>query len=183
MFDAPSRTTRPRKTPLKSFRSLTHLGKLRRRGEIPVERKRQLLTAWFAACGATCGECGVRMVRQKPGDDFQLPHNATIDHIKARGLGGTNSLRNLRIICHSCNNAKSHEENRELERRKKMYRQRAFKAARTRARKKARAIEKVISKAAMKAYHKAKSSGATETEAKTKARERRAELETKQVAA
>ena len=34
----------------------------------------------------------------------------TVDHIKARSLGGTNHLSNLQTLCDSCNAAKSREE-------------------------------------------------------------------------
>lgn len=178
MFDGPARGPRkPRKKPLKSFRSLTHLRPLRRRGEIPSFRRRELIDEWFRACGTLCGECAVPMLRQKPGQDMQLPMTATIDHINARGLGGTNAFSNLRVICHACNNAKAHEENRTYERRKKMYRERALKAARTRARNKARAQASEISRIAERTYHKAKRRGVTEEEALARAAQTRRQLE------
>jgi len=100
---------------------------------------------------------------------------ASIDHIKARGLGGTNVASNLRVICTGCNNDKARGESQAVEARRKMYRERALKAARTRARNKAEAVRRE----ALAAYHKARSRGASERAACAAAAARRAELEGK----
>lgn len=177
MFDAAPKPSRTRRTPLKSFRSLKHLPNGKGRREIGQKRRQLLIAAWFDACGSLCGVCGVRMVRTRLTSGLQPWNQATIDHIIARCLGGTNALSNLRVICHGCNNAKSHEENAALIERKRMYHRRAVKAARTRARNKARADEKAAAKAARKAYHKARSEGKSEHDARLRARARRLQWE------
>lgn len=183
MFDAPAGPRQPRKTPLKSFRSLAHLGRLKGRGEIPTDRKRMLVAAWFAACGPRCGVCGVTMIRVRGHQPVTAPDTATIDHIIARCLGGTNTLPNLRVICHGCNNAKARQESLDLIERKKVWRKRALKAARTRARKAARREaraeltrgldEAKVRNAVLKVYRRAKASGKSEAEACARARQSR----------
>lgn len=134
MFDA-LRATRAK--PLQSCRSLRDLPKLPRRGKIPAPRKQWLVQAWFSVCGAACGVCGVEMVRPRPNQPNTEPNVATIDHIIARCLGGTNAPSNLRVICAGCNTSKAVDEAKALRRRQRMYRRRAIKAAQTRARNKA----------------------------------------------
>lgn len=176
MFDAAPH--RPRKTPLKSFRSLGQLGTSRSRGEISGPRRHRLIRAWFKACGRDCGECGVEMVLTPPPSGVSQPRQASIDHIIARCLGGTNALSNLRVICRACNNAKSVAEAAALVERKRMYRRRAQKAAQTRARNKARASQvrtpRNPQKAARKAFYRALARGATPDQARAIAADVRA---------
>ena len=187
-YDAEQRTGHYREAPLfdavtvTSKRSFARIpgapvlnGKLR--APISTNMKRRLVNAWFKAFGPECLECGCRMRRQAPNRATQDTDHATIDHIRARGLGGTNKPGNLRIICHACNSEKSYYENQVLpayqKRRKRMLSERARKAARTRARNKA----KSISNLARKAYYVARAQGASEQEARARAVARRAELE------
>lgn len=70
--------------------------------------KKALRNAWRRKFGDICQMCRARM-------HFEIKfrshkHYATIDHILARGLGGTDSLENIQVVCHECNNFKSWEE-------------------------------------------------------------------------
>ena len=62
-----------------------------------------LRRTWREKFGDSCRDCTRQM-------DFKH-HNswsyATVDHILARALGGTEELENLRIICRRCNNDKA----------------------------------------------------------------------------
>ena len=133
--------TRTTRKPV-SFRQLPNPPDFRCRGSIPGPRKRRLIARWIAELGPNCGECGREMHVPKPIEADHSDTCATIDHIRARCLGGTNRAGNLRVICRACNGAKSEEESRAApaykRQRKRMLRARALKAARTRARNKAR---------------------------------------------
>lgn len=61
---------------------------------------------WKKVFGRRCIFCE-RKMRFKLNKDKAASHDATIDHINARGLGGTNDLKNLQVICNSCNASKS----------------------------------------------------------------------------
>ncbi len=70
--------------------------------------KKIIRQAWKRHFGDGCPICGSRM-------HFEIkfrsnPRYATIDHILARALGGTNSLDNLTVVCMECNNNKSKDE-------------------------------------------------------------------------
>jgi hypothetical protein len=174
-----------RKRPVKSFAQIEGAPVLRMKAksDIAVWRKRQLVSLWFRACGSTCRECGCEMIRPESAVEDHPPNLATIDHIRARCLGGTNARGNLRVICNACNAEKSRAETQELpdylQARKRMLKLRAAKAAKTRARNRARDI----TKAAKKAYFKAKARGASEAEACSAAVARRAEWENRTRAA
>ena len=56
--------------------------------------------------GFTCQNCGRKMVLG--GDNSRA---ATIDHITARGNGGTNEKENLQLLCSKCNTGKAIIEN------------------------------------------------------------------------
>lgn len=68
--------------------------------------KRALVGAWIKEFGRRCPHCSRTMIfapiMRKSHDN-----RATIDHIHARGLGGSGHLSNLRFICHGCNRDKS----------------------------------------------------------------------------
>jgi len=149
--------------------------KARSKGDLARPVKQRLLALWFRTFGQDCPDCGVEMIVPEPGHTSVPGSLASIDHIKARGLGGTNVASNLRVICTGCNNDKARGESQAVEARRKMYRERALKAARTRARNKAEAVRRE----ALAAYHKARSRGASERAACAAAAARRAELEGK----
>ena len=116
---------------------------------------------------------------------------ATIDHIIARGLGGTNAKSNLRIICSACNSLKARTEAAQAIERRKMYRVRAQKAARTRQSNDAKekqleaAAERLdqASMAALQTYKKALSKGVSRSQALKRARMRWRQWEAEQRAA
>lgn len=64
-----------------------------------------LRKAWRDHFGRVCPECNREMCFHSKRRKER--NYATIDHIKARGLGGTDALSNLRIICLECNGKKS----------------------------------------------------------------------------
>lgn len=66
---------------------------------------RQLVAQWFDEFGDICQSCEVKMTRRSR--HRRAPNFATIDHIQARGLGGTNAVGNLQVICNKCNGVKS----------------------------------------------------------------------------
>lgn len=73
--------------------------------------KKALRLAWRRKFGDICQSCGTHM-------HFDIKFRshrsyATIDHILARGLGGSNKLGNIQIICRACNNVKSVDEHRQ----------------------------------------------------------------------
>lgn len=70
--------------------------------------KRQIKDLWRKKFGALCQSCGGRMSFSS--DDIGAPNQATVDHITARALGGTDFLDNLQVICLACNNRKSQAE-------------------------------------------------------------------------
>lgn len=59
--------------------------------------------AWFAYYGARCLFCDVQMILVAE----RSKRMATIDHIDARGLGGTNDPANIQVICRGCNAEKA----------------------------------------------------------------------------
>lgn len=63
-----------------------------------------LRRAWKIKYGVECMECGNKMEFEST--KRKTSNYATIDHILARGLGGNDELKNLRIICYRCNNKK-----------------------------------------------------------------------------
>lgn len=70
--------------------------------------RQALKKAWKAKFGCNCPSCNREM-------NFKNSHAknfATIDHIIARGLGGTDELHNIQVICRRCNNDKSRDEGR-----------------------------------------------------------------------
>lgn len=74
--------------------------------------KKAIRHAWRRKFGHLCQCCGTTM-------HFEIKfrghkHYATIDHILARGLGGTNNLSNIQIICKLCNNKKSAHEDHQI---------------------------------------------------------------------
>lgn len=69
-----------------------------------VARKRAIRNAWRQAFGDACG-CGTVMCFE--GFYPWKAAAATIDHIKPRAVGGGDALKNLRVICNACNNAKA----------------------------------------------------------------------------
>lgn len=77
------------------------------KSELTSKRKQGLVRLWFQANGPRCPECNVQMKTSKAGARGHIPRLATVDHIKARALGGTNQPENLRVVCYSCNNTKS----------------------------------------------------------------------------
>lgn len=141
---------------VRSFADLPDTPPVRTRRDIQPAAKRLLVTAWISACGSRCIECTVHMIRPRPGCNARSPRTATIDHIRARALGGSNALANLRVICGGCNCRKSRNESRAVEERRRAYRQRARKAALTRARNKALAEAAAAAAAAARATHKAR---------------------------
>ena len=50
----------------------------------------------FARQKGICSGCG----------DYLRAHHLTIDHIVPLGMGGTNHIRNLQLLCYHCNNLK-----------------------------------------------------------------------------
>lgn len=73
--------------------------------------KKAVRAAWKRAFGDVCQSCQCRM-------HFEMKfrthrHYATIDHIISRGLGGSNHLHNIQVICRECNNLKSADEYRQ----------------------------------------------------------------------
>lgn len=74
--------------------------------------KKALRLAWRRHFGGKCQSCECLM-------HFEIryrshKHYATIDHIVARALGGTDALDNLQVICKDCNNLKSIDEYRQV---------------------------------------------------------------------
>lgn len=78
-----------------------------------VRRKRRIKEALYQRQRGRCHYCGDPMLYRIP-DTWKSKHHppslATIDHVKARGLGGTNAQKNLVMACHKCNARKSGEE-------------------------------------------------------------------------
>lgn len=80
-------------------------------GTLSLDRsplKKVIRKAWKRKFGDICQICSCRM-------HFEVkfrshPRYATIDHILARGLGGSNSLENVQVVCFTCNNGKSVDE-------------------------------------------------------------------------
>jgi 5-methylcytosine-specific restriction endonuclease McrA len=70
--------------------------------------RREVRTAWRKQFGGKCQGCGHGMAFDVR--DQQMPNFATIDHINARGLGGSEELHNVQVICARCNNKKSLQE-------------------------------------------------------------------------
>lgn len=68
------------------------------KNKINSKTKRKLLNLWFLEFGSECPDCGCQM-------NFinNCKQQATVDHIRARSLGGTHALNNLRICCKNCN--------------------------------------------------------------------------------
>jgi 5-methylcytosine-specific restriction endonuclease McrA len=81
-------------------------------GPLTTAFRQEITWRWFMAFGANCLFCGVPMVSRGSG-----PNRATVDHIDARCLGGTDALSNLQVICSRCNLEKSYAEREVLERR------------------------------------------------------------------
>lgn len=70
--------------------------------------KKAVRNAWKRKFGSICQICGVVMHFEIK---FRDSHKyATIDHIIARCLGGTNHLSNIQVVCKKCNNEKSADE-------------------------------------------------------------------------
>lgn len=67
--------------------------------------KKLLRAAWKRAFGKLCPLC--KCVMHFDLDHQHHRHFATIDHIIARGLGGTNHLYNIQVLCKKCNGRKS----------------------------------------------------------------------------
>ena len=67
--------------------------------------KKAVRKAWKRAFGDTCQSCECRMHFEARFRNHR--HYATIDHIIARGLGGTHALDNIQVVCLECNNKKS----------------------------------------------------------------------------
>lgn len=65
--------------------------------------RRQAMTKLLRKYNWRCAVCG-RSVRFDV--DKAHPLRATIDHIVARALGGSNQFQNLQLACFSCNNSK-----------------------------------------------------------------------------
>lgn len=70
--------------------------------------KKAVRQAWKRTFGDICQSCSIRMHFEVKFRSHK--HYATIDHILARALGGTNSLENIQVICKECNNLKSADE-------------------------------------------------------------------------
>lgn len=62
---------------------------------------------WRLTVSAHC-KCGAAMMFGAL--QCKHPRAATIDHIKARGLGGADHPSNMTVVCFTCNNAKSFAE-------------------------------------------------------------------------
>ncbi len=169
-----------RRSAVKSFAFIEGVAPVHVKAKNQLSRqiKQRLLNHWFKACGTICMDCGAHMLRPRSGQNNCSPRFASIDHIRARCLGGTNALSNLRVICCGCNGEKSKHESLLApvyqRKRKRMLSERAKKAARTRARNKLSAQKTAV----MKAHCKARVFGASEQAAYKATCARRPELET-----
>lgn len=64
-------------------------------------RSRARAKFWITYKGPmTCAHCQVAVSRNFPQDN---PQKATVDHIKPLSLGGSNGMKNLRLVCLECN--------------------------------------------------------------------------------
>lgn len=70
--------------------------------------KKALRLAWRRHFGSLCELCGCMMHFEAKYRGHK--HYATIDHVRARALGGTDALDNLMVACQKCNNLKSIDE-------------------------------------------------------------------------
>lgn len=67
--------------------------------------KKAIRQAWKRKFGSVCQMCGTLMHFDIKARGHK--HYATIDHILARALGGTDHLHNVQVVCKTCNNKKS----------------------------------------------------------------------------
>lgn len=85
------------------------------KGKIKREARDLFFNSSFTNDGKLlCAWCRIEVRREV---DENNPIRATIDHITARCLGGSNRKENLVVACRSCNNLRSKEEGRRHERR------------------------------------------------------------------
>jgi 5-methylcytosine-specific restriction endonuclease McrA len=70
--------------------------------------RQALKRAWREQFGVICQDCNREMAFEQRNQ--RASNYATIDHILARGLGGTCDLNNIRVICLRCNGKKSKRE-------------------------------------------------------------------------
>lgn len=83
------------------------------------ERAELVFAAWLEEIGAACPACGKPMLsHHEPQHRVRAPDQITVDHIRARALGGTQAVTNQWCICQACNRAKSLIEGRLYSRRK-----------------------------------------------------------------
>jgi 5-methylcytosine-specific restriction endonuclease McrA len=77
------------------------------KGKIFQQKKRKRAKLWENQNGL-CDECGKKMLnRERLPMDANHPDDATLDHIQPKSKGGTNNIKNLRLVCYSCNFLKS----------------------------------------------------------------------------
>ena len=140
-----------------SFRKIpgTPEVKIKAKADISSGLRRRLFRIWFRHYGPHCLDCGCKMFVAEPNTICNEPDVATIDHIRARALGGTNMLGNLRVVCRQCNMDKSCEEALLVplyrKQRKRMLRARARKALQTRRRRAAKRLRRAERKARIRA--------------------------------
>lgn len=54
--------------------------------------------------GPRCHWCGRETLRPHQDHGRGQPHHRTLEHLKARGMGGKDTFENTRIACYECNN-------------------------------------------------------------------------------
>lgn len=66
-------------------------------------KRKRLFEGLVRECGLVCHWCEQPVVRQQSGDGRQANNTATLDHIKSRIFGGSDTRENCVISCRKCN--------------------------------------------------------------------------------
>lgn len=71
------------------------------------ETRTMLLQHVLRVHGPDCCWCGTETIWPAPGErSGSLPHHRTLEHLIPRGMGGTDTIDNVRIACYACNTSR-----------------------------------------------------------------------------